>query len=88
MKITDFGLAKLLAYNEGEYHAAGGKVSNVIHVKFNGVKGSLLVLLNLLFLSNKHKVFVGFYRCPLNGLHWNPFSTESSHIKQMCGPTE
>jgi len=26
VKITDFGLAKLLAYNEWEYHAAGGKV--------------------------------------------------------------
>ncbi|XP_067930070.1 epidermal growth factor receptor-like isoform X2 [Watersipora subatra] len=26
VKITDFGLAKLLAYNEGEYHAAGGKM--------------------------------------------------------------
>ena len=26
VKITDFGLAKLLDYNEDEYHAAGGKV--------------------------------------------------------------
>lgn len=29
MKITDFGLAKLLDYNEGEYTSAGGKVSIV-----------------------------------------------------------
>lgn len=29
VKITDFGLAKLLAYNEGEYHAAGGKVRHM-----------------------------------------------------------
>lgn len=29
VKITDFGLAKLLDYNEDEYHAAGGKVSLV-----------------------------------------------------------
>ena len=28
VKITDFGLAKLLAYNQGEYHAAGGKVGS------------------------------------------------------------
>lgn len=27
VKITDFGLAKLLDYNEEEYRAAGGKVS-------------------------------------------------------------
>lgn len=27
IKITDFGLAKLLDINEDEYHAAGGKVS-------------------------------------------------------------
>jgi hypothetical protein len=26
VKITDFGLAKLLDYDEEEYHAAGGKV--------------------------------------------------------------
>ena len=26
VKITDFGLAKLLDYNQDEYHAAGGKV--------------------------------------------------------------
>ena len=26
VKITDFGLAKLLDYNEDEYHAAGGKM--------------------------------------------------------------
>lgn len=26
VKITDFGLAKLLDYNNTEYHAAGGKV--------------------------------------------------------------
>lgn len=26
VKITDFGLAKLLEHNEGEYHAAGGKM--------------------------------------------------------------
>lgn len=27
IKITDFGLAKLLDINEDEYHAAGGKVT-------------------------------------------------------------
>ena len=29
VKITDFGLAKLLDYNEDEYHAAGGKVTGL-----------------------------------------------------------
>lgn len=29
VKITDFGLAKLLDYGEGEYTSAGGKVSSI-----------------------------------------------------------
>lgn len=33
VKITDFGLAKLLDYNEEEYHASGGKVGVVIMLK-------------------------------------------------------
>jgi len=32
VKITDFGLAKLLAHNEGEYHAAGGKVGQQLEL--------------------------------------------------------
>ena len=38
--------------------------------------------------TNTNLLLVFFYRCPSSGLLWNPFSTESSHIKQMCGPTE
>jgi len=30
VKITDFGLAKLLDGNVGEYHSAGGKVAQYI----------------------------------------------------------
>lgn len=32
IKITDFGLAKLLDYNEDEYVAGGGKVRGIIHI--------------------------------------------------------
>lgn len=32
VKITDFGLAKLLGAEEKEYHAEGGKVSKVMDV--------------------------------------------------------
>lgn len=35
IKITDFGLAKLLDYNEDEYHAAGGKVTPLWYM--NGI---------------------------------------------------
>ena len=30
VKITDFGLAKLLDYNEEEFHASGGKVEYML----------------------------------------------------------
>jgi len=35
VKITDFGLAKLLDYNEDGYRAAGGKVSHNFVYLFN-----------------------------------------------------
>lgn len=35
VKITDFGLAKLLDYNEYGYHAVGGKVSDVQLTHYN-----------------------------------------------------
>ena len=36
VKITDFGLAKLLDYNVGEYHSAGGKVCVICNTTFTG----------------------------------------------------
>ena len=30
VRVTDFGLSKLLEHNEEEFHASGGKVSNSI----------------------------------------------------------
>lgn len=42
VKITDFGLAKLLNADEKEYHAEGGKVSYIL-------KGWLIILFVCLF---------------------------------------
>ena len=32
VRVTDFGLAKLLEYDEEEFHASGGKVNKQKHV--------------------------------------------------------
>lgn len=42
IKITDFGLAKLLSADEKEYHADGGKVGLSLKYSFYGVGLSVM----------------------------------------------
>lgn len=44
VKITDFGLAKLLDYNEDEYHAVSGKVTS-------WTLNRSIVIINLVFFG-------------------------------------
>lgn len=79
VKITDFGLARLLDIDETEYHADGGKV------KWGLGPGSTLktpqppthLVQGLLFPL----------RCPSSGWHWSPFSADGSPTRVMCGAT-
>lgn len=79
VKITDFGLARLLDIDETEYHADGGKV-----------RGPSALMTSVLFrcLSNDTAVFYFHVsRCQSNGWPWNQFYTENSLIRVMCGAT-
>ena len=53
VKITDFGLAKLLDFNEEEYHAAGGKViTSFVFLKSISLEKKLLSVKNNPFLAS------------------------------------
>ena len=54
VKITDFGLAKLLDFNEEEYHAAGGKViTSFVFLKSTSLEKILLSMESKLFLCSR-----------------------------------
>lgn len=63
VKITDFGLARLLDIDETEYHADGGKVRDLSGCRVINTDNNKL--LSVLVLN---VVFVVF-RCRLNGWH-------------------
>lgn len=73
VKITDFGLARLLDIDETEYHADGGKVS------WKGLRWRCAF--------NSNSSFCSSLRCRLNGWPWNQSCTEGSLIRVMCGAT-
>lgn len=73
VKITDFGLARLLDIDETEYHADGGKVRRwVCWVCSTGCT----------VCSTNVSVFP---RCRLNGWLWSPFCTGGSLIRVTSG---
>lgn len=76
VKITDFGLARLLDIDETEYHADGGKVRRY------PTRGRICVVDGPLI-----QLPPAFFRYRLNGWPWNRFCTEGSLIRVTCGAT-
>lgn len=82
VKITDFGLARLLDIDETEYHADGGKVCVcVVLVIF------LFYFIFLLICGNFANRDLMSCRCPSSGWHWSRFFTGSSLTRATCGVT-
>lgn len=80
VKITDFGLARLLDIDETEYHADGGKVrrgcsTGVVCTPLKKRSSHIYPFIRLLT------------RSPLNGWPWSPFCTGSSPIRATFGAT-
>lgn len=87
VKITDFGLARLLDIDETEYHADGGKVRGRSRVRLGGV-GAATPRRTLRPSISCHIQLENVLcppRCPSSGWHWNPFSAGGSPIRVMCG---
>lgn len=88
VKITDFGLARLLDIDETEYHADGGKVGGRMGgVGWGGVvsdhwenfeKGHLPT-------TSIQDFLLCIPRYPSSGWHWNPFLDGGSPIRVTCG---
>lgn len=83
VKITDFGLARLLDIDETEYHADGGKVGEgrggvVSGCRENFQKGHV-------HTTPIQDFLLCIPRYPSSGWHWNPFLDGGSPIRAMCG---
>ena len=87
VKITDFGLARLLDIDETEYHADGGKVRGGSRVKQGGVGSGPWE--NSERPPPHHTWLEHFLlcspRCPSSGWRWSPFSAGGSPTRVMCG---
>ncbi len=87
VKITDFGLARLLDIDETEYHADGGKVClyvalvELLKVNLKTVSGNPLPV----FIENM--IMCMCYRCQSNGWRLSPYYTGSLHTKVTYGAT-
>lgn len=79
VKITDFGLARLLDIDETEYHADGGKVRGANRNKgeWGLAPGRTQTWLEDFLLCST--------RCPSSGWHWSPFSAGGSPTRVTCG---
>lgn len=76
VKITDFGLARLLDIDETEYHADGGKVGGGrAGVGGTGLVSSLWENLEKgqLPTALRRDFSLCIPRCPSSGWRWNPF---------------
>lgn len=86
VKITDFGLARLLDIDETEYHADGGKVRGGSRMKQGGAGAGPSETLEQ---PPPHHTwcedFLCSPRCPSSGWHWNPFSADGSPTRVMSG---
>lgn len=76
VKITDFGLAKLLASDEQEYHADGGKVC-VLLIPLPGRPAGTDRLTGFLLLC--------VCRFPLSGWHWSQSSSGPTPTRVTSG---
>lgn len=81
VKITDFGLARLLDIDETEYHADGGKVGAAEGCGLHGSQAFGRTWRSQDFL-------LCIPRCPSSGWHWNLFSDAGSPIRVTCGAME
>lgn len=77
VKITDFGLARLLDIDETEYHADGGKVG----------RGDIGTVVLPLVTATPWSCSPLCPRCPSSGWRWSPSSAGASRTRAMSGVT-
>jgi hypothetical protein len=80
VRITDFGLAKLLDSKHSEFKSQGGRVSDLCDIVI-----CLLSDLDLIFERNI--IIDECCRCPSSGWPWSVYGTELLHTRVTCGVT-
>lgn len=75
VKITDFGLARLLDIDETEYHADGGKVG----------RGDIGTVVLPSVTATPWSCSPLCPRCPSSGWRWSPSSAGASRTRAMSG---
>lgn len=86
VKITDFGLARLLDIDETEYHADGGKVGGQRGQSGQGV-GAWPLGGVWGVPPPSWKAAISSLRCPSSGWPWSPSCAGVLPTRVMCGAT-